>query len=134
MRFKVWALFSGVRRCGRQSALYARTKETRLSSIWASFPADTQRLSPKIMSPMTDDSPTETEPEGFTLLPHGHRDMVGATAFNSYGERFASSSVDGKIKVYNRHRDGSWNLCDTWGAHTAEILQVYLNYTSQNFR
>jgi nucleoporin SEH1 len=66
----------------------------------------------------------EAEPEGFALLQHGHRDMVEATAFNSYGDRFASSSADGKIKVYNRHKDGLWNLTDTWGAHTAEILQV----------
>jgi nucleoporin SEH1 len=79
------------------------------------------------MSPMMEDSPIDTETEGFVLLQHGHRDMVEATAFNSYGDRFATSSVDGKIKVYNRHKDGSWNLCDTWGAHTAEILQVRLN-------
>jgi hypothetical protein len=85
----------------------------------------------KIMSPMMDDIPIETEQEGFTLLSHGHRDMVGATAFNSYGDRFASSSVDGKIKIYNRHQDGSWNICDTWGAHTAEILQVCPDSTSQ---
>jgi len=77
------------------------------------------------MSPVMEDSPfSVAEPEGFTLLQHGHRDMVEATAFNSYGDRFATSSIDGKIKVYNRHKDGSWNLCDTWGAHTAEILQV----------
>jgi nucleoporin SEH1 len=75
---------------------------------------------------MMDDLPVETEQEGFMLLQHGHRDMIEATAFNSYGDRFASSSVDGKIKVYNRHKDGSWNLNDTWGAHTAEILQVSL--------
>lgn len=66
----------------------------------------------------------QAEPEGFAVLQHGHRDMVEATAFNSYGDRFASSSADGKIKVYNRHKDGLWNLTDTWGAHTAEILQV----------
>lgn len=71
-----------------------------------------------------EESPVETEPDNFVLLQHGHRDMVEATAFNTYGDRFASSSADGKIKVYNRHKDGLWNLTDTWGAHTAEILQV----------
>ena len=77
------------------------------------------------MAPMMDIGYLEAEqPDGFNLLSHGHRDMVEASAFNHYGNRFATSSVDGKIKVYNRHRDGSWNLCDTWGAHTAEILQV----------
>ncbi|KAF4624862.1 hypothetical protein G7Y89_g13306 [Cudoniella acicularis] len=76
------------------------------------------------MAPMMDVDATETEQEGFVLLPVGHKDMIEATAFNSYGDRFASSSVDGKIKVYNRHKDGSWNLCDTWGAHTSEILEI----------
>jgi nucleoporin SEH1 len=80
---------------------------------------------------MIEDPPTETEQEGFSLLQFGHRDMVGAVAFNTYGDRFASSSVDGKIKVYNKHKDASWNLCDTWGAHTAEILQVYMPSNSQ---
>jgi nucleoporin SEH1 len=78
------------------------------------------------MSPMMEDSPVEVEQDGFALLQFGHRDVAQAVAFNSYGDRFASSSVDGKIKVYNRHKDATWNLCDTWGAHTAEILQVYL--------
>lgn len=71
------------------------------------------------MSPMMD-----SDNDKFSLLQYSHRDMVEAVAFNAYGDRFASSSVDGKVKVYDRHRDGSWNLCDTWGAHTAEILQV----------
>ncbi|KAH6673725.1 WD40-repeat-containing domain protein [Halenospora varia] len=77
------------------------------------------------MAPLTmDEGSSDTEPEGFALLQHGHRDMVEATAFNTYGDRFASGSVDGKIKVYNRHRDGSWVLCDTWGAHTSEIIEL----------
>ncbi|KAG0649138.1 Nuclear pore SEH1 [Hyphodiscus hymeniophilus] len=71
---------------------------------------------------MMDDPPSSKE--GFTLLENSHKDMVGATAFNSYGDRFASSSVDGKIKVYNRHRDGTWVLCDTWTAHSAEIFEI----------
>ncbi|CZT00780.1 hypothetical protein WAI453_009142 [Rhynchosporium graminicola] len=71
-----------------------------------------------------DSAPADTTQDGFSLLQHGHKDMVQATAFNAYGDRFASSSVDGKIKVYNRHKDGSWHLCDTWGAHTAEILEI----------
>jgi len=77
-----------------------------------------------IMPPLSDTDPTDGLHDGFSLLQHGHKDMVQATAFNAYGDRFASSSVDGKIKVYNRHKDGTWNLCDTWGAHTAEILQI----------
>ncbi|RFU29738.1 hypothetical protein B7463_g6617, partial [Scytalidium lignicola] len=76
------------------------------------------------MSPSLGESPIEVEPDGFALLQHGHRDMVQATAFNAYGDRFASSSMDGKIKVFNRHKDGTWHLCDTWGAHSAEILEL----------
>jgi len=71
-----------------------------------------------------EDELIEADRDGFELLQHGHRDMVEATAFNSYGDRFATSSVDGRIKVYNRHRNGTWNLCDMWTAHSAEILQV----------
>ncbi|KAH7383703.1 WD40-repeat-containing domain protein [Cadophora sp. MPI-SDFR-AT-0126] len=74
--------------------------------------------------PLPDTDPADSSHDGFSLLQHGHKDMVQATAFNAYGDRFASSSLDGKIKVYNRHKDGTWNLCDTWGAHTAEILQI----------
>ncbi|EKD19788.1 uncharacterized protein L3040_001865 [Drepanopeziza brunnea f. sp. 'multigermtubi'] len=74
--------------------------------------------------PKVDFDKIEDNQDAFTLLPHGHKDMVQATAFNVYGDRFASSSADGKIKAYNRHKDGTWNLCDTWAAHTAEILQI----------
>ena len=81
------------------------------------------------MSPIIEERPVDTEADGFALLQHGHRDMVEATAFNAYGDRFATSSVDGKIKVYNRHKDGSWNFCDTWLAHTAEILQVSRDFS-----
>ncbi|KAG9229414.1 WD40-repeat-containing domain protein [Amylocarpus encephaloides] len=76
------------------------------------------------MAPMMDVDSAHSEQDRFRLLQHGHRDMVGATAFNTYGDRFATGSVDGKIKVYNRHNEGSWNLCDTWGAHTSEILEL----------
>jgi len=80
-----------------------------------------------------DDDPHEAEQEGFSLLQLGHRDMVQATAFNTYGNRFATGSVDGKIKVYNLHQDGTWNLCDTWGAHNSEILEVeFFNLSSKH--
>ncbi|TVY83595.1 Nucleoporin, partial [Lachnellula suecica] len=72
-----------------------------------------------------EEDPHETEPEGFTLLQHGHRDMIQATAFNIYGNRFATGSVDGRIKIYNLHQDGTWNLCDTWSAHNSEVLEVH---------
>ena len=58
------------------------------------------------------------------IMKHGHQDLVQAVAFNAYGDRCATGSVDGKIRVFNRHRDGMWRLCDTWGAHGGEILEV----------
>jgi WD40 repeat protein len=123
----------GMKRANRDStsALCAQTiSQAPVSSPTPRRVTDLTNHAPQTttMSPMMEDSPlSPAEPEGFTLLQHGHRDMVEATAFNSYGDRFATSSIDGKIKVYNRHKDGSWNICDTWGAHTAEILQVYLH-------
>ncbi|KAI1001580.1 hypothetical protein K3495_g6622 [Podosphaera aphanis] len=71
-----------------------------------------------------DDLPSISEPDTFSLLRHGHRDMVSATAFNSYGDRFGTGSVDGSIKIHNKHKDGSWHHCDTWNAHSSEIIQI----------
>jgi WD40 repeat protein len=62
----------------------------------------------------------------FAIQQHGHKDMVEAVDFNEYGSRMALGSADGKIKVYDKTRDGTWTLCDTWGAHSAEILEVSL--------
>ncbi|KAK6596895.1 nuclear pore protein [Botrytis cinerea] len=64
------------------------------------------------MSPSREVTPPPQE--GFALLTSTHRDIVEASAFNTYGTRFATGSADGKIKVYNRHHDGSWMQCDTW--------------------
>lgn len=60
----------------------------------------------------------------FDIIQHGHKDLVQAIAFNAYGDRCATGGVDGKIRVFNRHRDGVWRLCDNWGAHGGEILEV----------
>ncbi|EGX94267.1 nucleoporin seh1 [Cordyceps militaris CM01] len=57
-------------------------------------------------------------------LQHGHKDLVQAIAFNTYGDRCATGSVDGKIRVFNRHKDGTWRICDTWTAHGAEVLEL----------
>ncbi|PTB80546.1 WD40 repeat-like protein [Trichoderma longibrachiatum ATCC 18648] len=71
-------------------------------------------------------SPTDDdENRSFDLnLQHGHRDLVQAIAFNAYGDRCATGSVDGKIRVFNRHRDGTWRLCDTWSAHGGEVVEL----------
>ncbi|KAL6881258.1 WD40-repeat-containing domain protein [Trichoderma novae-zelandiae] len=70
-------------------------------------------------------SPTDDDNRSFDLnLQHGHRDLVQAIAFNAYGDRCATGSVDGKIRVFNRHRDGTWRLCDTWSAHGGEVVEL----------
>ncbi|KAI3317432.1 WD40-repeat-containing domain protein [Xylariaceae sp. AK1471] len=69
--------------------------------------------------------PTITEGSTtFDIVQHGHKDLVQAIAFNAYGDRCATGGVDGKIRVFNRHRDGVWRLCDNWGAHGGEILEL----------
>ncbi|KAJ4270060.1 hypothetical protein NW762_001733 [Fusarium torreyae] len=69
-------------------------------------------------------SPGEETPAFDLNLQHGHKDLVQAVAFNTYGDRCATGSVDGKIRVFNRHKDGTWRLCDTWTAHGGEILEI----------
>ena len=71
-----------------------------------------------------EDDPLDDLSDAFQLLNHSHRDMIATSAFNYYGDRFALGSVDGKIKVYNQNNAGNWVLCDTWGAHNAEVYQV----------
>ena len=74
-------------------------------------------------------SPSDGKPAFDLNLQHGHRDLVQAVAFNTYGDRFATGSVDGRIRVFNRHKDGTWRLCDTWTAHGGEILEVSFSST-----
>ena len=69
-------------------------------------------------------SPTDDKTAFDLNLQHGHKDLVQAIAFNTYGDRCATGSVDGKIRVFNRHKDGTWRLCDTWTAHGGEVLEV----------
>lgn len=72
-------------------------------------------------------SPSD-EKQSFDLnLQHGHKDLVQAISFNTYGDRCATGSVDGKIRVFNRHKDGTWRLCDTWSAHGGEVIEVRLS-------
>jgi WD40 repeat protein len=104
------------------SELQQPQESTRLES---QAPPESEAPNTSQTAPATmEDETTESDTEGFSLLQNGHKDMVETTAFNTSGDRFASGSVDGKIKVYNRHKDNTWHLCDTWGAHSSEILQV----------
>ena len=76
------------------------------------------------IAPYLSEPPSVDERAAFDLIRHGHQDLVQAVAFNSYGDRCATGSVDGKIRVFNRHRDGVWRHCDSWGAHGGEILEL----------
>lgn len=77
------------------------------------------------MPPLLSESPIMEDRAQFELImKHGHQDLVQAVAFNSYGDRCATGSVDGKIRVFNRFKDGVWRICDTWTAHGGEILEV----------
>ncbi|KAJ4413491.1 hypothetical protein N0V82_008521 [Gnomoniopsis sp. IMI 355080] len=77
------------------------------------------------MPPPLGEPPIMEERAQFELvMKNGHQDLVQAVAFNSYGDRCATGSVDGKIRVFNRHRDAIWRLCDTWTAHAGEILEL----------
>lgn len=60
----------------------------------------------------------------FVRMEHGHKDMVGSVGWNSYGTRCATGSADGKLKVFDRQKDGTLDLVDTWTAHNAEVLEV----------
>ena len=80
---------------------------------------------PNSLSPFLSDPPSIDDKANFDLIiKHGHQDLVQAVAFNSYGDRCATGSVDGKIRVFNRHKDGVWRHCDNWSAHGGEILEV----------
>ncbi|KAI2466356.1 WD domain-containing protein [Annulohypoxylon bovei var. microspora] len=73
--------------------------------------------------PSNEDGATENS-AAFDIIQHGHKDLVQAIAFNAYGDRCATGSVDGKIRVFNRHQDGVWRLCDNWKSHPGEILEL----------
>lgn len=76
------------------------------------------------MSAALADAAPGQERNVFDIVQHGHKDIVQSIAFNAYGDRCATGSVDGKIRVFNRHKDGIWRLCDHWSAHGGEILEL----------
>ncbi|EGS21224.1 uncharacterized protein CTHT_0030710 [Thermochaetoides thermophila DSM 1495] len=73
---------------------------------------------------LTDPPLVDDRPSFETILKHGHQDLVQAVAFNGHGDRCATGSVDGKIRVFNRLKEGIWRLCDNWTAHAGEILEL----------
>ncbi|KAB5576413.1 nuclear pore complex subunit [Coniochaeta sp. 2T2.1] len=82
-------------------------------------------MPPPSSSPPPPAPPPLPSPSTFDLvLKHGHPDLVQCVAFNSYGDRCATGSVDGRIRVFNRARDVVWRFCDGWAAHPAEVLDL----------
>ncbi|KAH6660390.1 WD40-repeat-containing domain protein [Truncatella angustata] len=77
------------------------------------------------MPPDLDDVPSLTDDNTtFDLIAHKSNDLIQAIAFNAYGDRCATGSVDGQIRIFNRRKDGIWTLSDLWGAHPGEILEL----------
>lgn len=53
-----------------------------------------------------------------------HHDRVTAIDVNFDGTRILTASIDHRIKVWTRERDGSKTLLDTFTAHDADIRDV----------
>ncbi|KAK3368910.1 WD40-repeat-containing domain protein [Lasiosphaeria ovina] len=73
---------------------------------------------------LSDPPSVDEQPNFDVIVKHGHQDLVQVVAFNNYGDRVATGSVDGKIRVFNRHKDGVWRLSDNWTAHGGEITEI----------
>ncbi|KAK0718114.1 WD40-repeat-containing domain protein [Lasiosphaeria miniovina] len=73
---------------------------------------------------LSDPPSVDEQPNFDVIVKHGHQDLVQVVAFNNYGDRAATGSVDGKIRVFNRHKDGVWRLSDNWTAHGGEITEI----------
>ncbi|ETS82641.1 hypothetical protein PFICI_04517 [Pestalotiopsis fici W106-1] len=74
--------------------------------------------------PLDDVPPVTDESASFDLIAHRSSDLLQAIAFNAYGDRCATGSVDGQIRIFNRRKDGIWQLSDSWSAHPGEILEL----------
>jgi nucleoporin SEH1 len=84
--------------------------------------------------PLDDVPPLTDEGASFDLIAHRSSDLLQAIAFNAYGDRCATGSVDGQIRIFNRRKDGIWQLSDSWGAHPGEILEVGCLFLSLHVR
>ncbi|KAI0084687.1 WD40 repeat-like protein [Irpex rosettiformis] len=59
------------------------------------------------------------------LIPNAHNDLVTDAAYDFYGLRLATCSLDQRIKVWQLdERDGTWSVEDDWKAHDAAITKV----------
>ncbi|KAH9916226.1 WD40 repeat-like protein [Amylocystis lapponica] len=59
------------------------------------------------------------------LIPNAHNDLVTDAAYDFYGLRLATCSLDQRIKVWQLDESsGSWNVEDDWKAHDAAVTKV----------
>ncbi|KAH9923304.1 WD40 repeat-like protein [Amylocystis lapponica] len=59
------------------------------------------------------------------LIPNAHNDLVTDAAYDFYGLRLATCSLDQRIKVWQLdERSGSWSVEDDWKAHDAAVTKV----------
>ncbi|KAI9729751.1 MAG: epoxide hydrolase, soluble (sEH) [Cirrosporium novae-zelandiae] len=58
---------------------------------------------------------------------HGHADLVQACHKSYDGRRLVTASSDHRLKVFDRKKDGTDQLVDSWTAHDAEIIDVKWN-------
>eukprot|EP00727_Mastigamoeba_balamuthi_P009085 m51a1_g48 putative nucleoporin seh1 (314) ;mRNA; r:166147-167436 len=53
-----------------------------------------------------------------------HADIVHDVAADYYGERLATCSADGQIKVWDRHAPGPWHCTSSWAAHKGPVNKL----------
>ncbi|KAF8638734.1 hypothetical protein AX16_010457 [Volvariella volvacea WC 439] len=59
------------------------------------------------------------------VIPIAHNDLITDAAYDFYGERLATSSLDQRIKIWQfDESNGSWNVEDDWKAHDAAVSKL----------
>ncbi|KAI0776488.1 WD40 repeat-like protein [Irpex lacteus] len=59
------------------------------------------------------------------LISNAHSDLVTDAAYDFYGLRLATCSLDQRIKVWQLdEKDGTWSVRDDWKAHDAAVTKV----------
>ena len=61
---------------------------------------------------------------GFQAFENVATDAILAISFNTAGTRFATTSADHKLRVYNLGEGDDSVLVEQWRAHDAEISEV----------
>ncbi|KAG8942432.1 hypothetical protein FRC03_003218, partial [Tulasnella sp. 419] len=60
-----------------------------------------------------------------SLLLHAHQDLVTDLAYDYYGNRLATCSLDQRIKIWRLdEQNGTWVFEDEWKAHEAPVVKL----------